>query len=256
VTATVTENSLVGRAQERAALEAALARLRAGGGGLTLISGEAGVGKTRLVEEVLRVGDVAFVRGDAPEQAPPPYGPIGDALRASLRVDRNALDHCGPTGRFLGGLLPERGSPPRGSDRATMFEAIRCAFRSIAHRAPTVVFLDDLQWADATTCELLPALAVGLTDERLLIVGAYRSDEIARGHPLRRMPAELRRAGRLDELTVEPLDREGTRELTAQMFDATPSPSLVRTLKELLHEPTLRSLAVPAKFDVMPLPGR
>jgi DNA-binding NarL/FixJ family response regulator/tetratricopeptide (TPR) repeat protein len=230
VTATVRENSLVGRARERTALEAALVRLRAGGGGLTLISGEAGVGKTRLVEEVLRVGDVAFVRGDAPEQAPPPYGPIGDALRASLRVDPHALDHCGPTGRFLGGLLPERGSPPHGSDHATMFEAIRCAFRSIAHRAPTVVFLDDLQRADATTCELLPALAVGLTDERLLIVGAYRSDEIARGHPLRRMRADLRRAGRLDELTLEPLDRAGTYELTAQMLDATPSPSLVRTL--------------------------
>ena len=230
MTATVAENSLVGRARERTALETALAHLRAGGGGLTLISGEAGVGKTRLVEEVLRVADVAFVRGDVPEQAPPPYGPIGDALRASLRVDPHALDQCGPTGRFLGGLLPERGSAPRGSDRATMFEAIRCAFRSIAHRAPTVVFLDDLQWADATTCELLPALAVWLADERLLIVGAYRSDEIPRGHPLRRMRAELRRAGRLDELTLEPLDRAGTHELTAQMFDAAPSPSLVRTL--------------------------
>jgi predicted ATPase len=58
-----------------------------------------------------------------------------------------------------------------------MFEAIGCALRSIARRAPTVVFLDDLQWADATTCELLPALAAGLA-EALLVVAADRSDEI------------------------------------------------------------------------------
>ena len=68
------------------------------------------------------------------------------------------------------------------------------------------MFLDDLQWADATTCELLPALAAGLEDEQLLMVDAYRSDEIARGHPLRMMRADLRRAGRLEELALDPLN--------------------------------------------------
>jgi hypothetical protein len=75
-------DSLVGRERERAALEAALARLRAGHGGPALVAGEAGVGKTRVVEGVLQGRGVVFVRGDAPEQAPPPYGPIAAALRA------------------------------------------------------------------------------------------------------------------------------------------------------------------------------
>jgi DNA-binding CsgD family transcriptional regulator len=223
-------SSLVGRTRERAVLELAIARLRKRRGGLMLVAGEAGVGKTRLVEKAVRADGVAFVRGDAPDQAPPPYGPIADALRAALRVDPHALDHCGPVGRFLHTLLPERGDPPQGGNRATMFEAVRCAFRSIAQSAPTVVFLDDLHWADATTCELLPALAAGLADEQVLIVGAYRSDEMPRGHPLRRMRAELRRAGRLDELKLEPLDREAMSELAARMLDAAPASSLVRAL--------------------------
>lgn len=229
---TIERDSLVGREQERAALELALAGLRAGKGGFALVAGEAGVGKTRLVEGVLRVDGVVFVRGDAPEQAPPPYGPIGAALRASLRVDPCALDDCGPLARYLRILLPERGSRPRGGDRATMFEAVRCAFQSIARRAPTVVFLDDLQWADATTCELLPALAAGLADERLLMVGAYRSDEIARGHPLRRMRADLRRAGRLEELALDPLDLERSSELASRVLGAAPAQSLARTLHD------------------------
>jgi DNA-binding CsgD family transcriptional regulator/tetratricopeptide (TPR) repeat protein len=224
--------ALVGRERERGALEAALARLRVGQGGLVLLAGEAGVGKTRLVEGVLRVHGVAFVRGDAPERPSPPYGPIGAALRAALRVDPHAFDDCGPLARYLSILLPERGGRPGGGDRATVFEAVRCALGSVARRAPTIVFLDDLQWADATTCELLPALAAGLEDEQLLMVGAYRSDEIARGHPLRLMRADLRRAGRLEELALDPLDLEGTSELAARVFGAAPARSLARTLHD------------------------
>ncbi len=224
--------SLVGREQERAVLEVVRARLRTGRGALTLVAGEAGVGKTRLVGDVMPGEGVVFVHGDAPEQAPPPYGAISAALRASLRLDPGALDDCGPLVRYLRILLPELGRPPRGGDRATMFEAIRCALRSIARRAPTVVFLDDLQWADATTCELLPALAAGLADEPLLVVAAYRSDEISRGHPVRRMRADLRRAGRLEELVLEPLDLGGTSQLAAHLLGAPLAPSLARTLHD------------------------
>ena len=222
--------SLIGREHERAVLELWGARLRAGQGTLALIAGEAGVGKTRLVNEVLRGDGVAFVQGEGSEPAPPPYGAIGAALRASLRRDPCALDDCGPLGRYLRVLLPELGRPPRGGDRATIFEAVRCGLRSIARRAPMIVFLDDLQWADAATCELLPVLAAGLTDEPLLMVAAYRSDELARGHPVRRMRAALRRAGRLEELSLEPLDAAGTSRLAAGLLGARPAPSLARTL--------------------------
>ena len=59
--------------------------------------------------------------------------------------------------------------------------------------APAVVLLDDLQWSDGATLELLAALAAPLRELPLLVVGAYRSDEVGRGHPLRRLRADLRR---------------------------------------------------------------
>ena len=223
---------LVGRERECRALEAALARLRAGSGGIVLVAGEAGVGKTRLVEAVFRLADVTFVRGETSERASPPYGSIAAALRALLRADPGALEECGPLAGYLSVLLPERGSRPPDADRATVCEAVCCALRSIGRRAPAVVILDDLQWTDASTCELLPALAAALEDEPLLIVCAYRSDELGRGHPLRRARTDLRRAGRLSELVLDPLDFDGTSELAARAFGQAPEPSLASTLYE------------------------
>jgi DNA-binding NarL/FixJ family response regulator len=223
---------LVGRGRECRALEAELARLRAGRGGITLVAGEAGVGKTRLVEAVFRVGDVTFVRGETSERASPPYGSIAAALRALLRADPGALEECGPLARYLSVLLPERGGRPHDADRATVCEAVCCALRSIARRAPAVMILDDLQWTDASTCELLPALAAAVEDEPLLIVCAYRSDELVRGHPLRRARTDLRRAGRLSELVLDPLDFDGTSELAAHAFGQAPEPSLASALYE------------------------
>ncbi len=220
------EGGIVGRVRERAELDGFLGALREGGCALVLVVGEAGVGKTRLVEDALAGGDFLALRGGASQEAPIPYGPIVAALRSYLRVVPDGLGDCGPLSRYLPLLLPELGPPPVGSDRATLSEALCCAFRTIAHRQPTVVFLDDLHWADHTTLELLPALAASLEQEPLLIVGAYRSDEIPRGHPLRRMRTDLRRAGRLREIPVEPLDAEQTSALAARILGRAPDPAL------------------------------
>ncbi|HEV2787193.1 MAG TPA: LuxR C-terminal-related transcriptional regulator [Solirubrobacteraceae bacterium] len=147
-----------------------------------------------------------------------------------LRSDPSGLDASGPLSGYLGLLLPELGDAPAGGDRATVCEALRCAFQAVARRGPVVVFLDDLHWADATTIELLPALVATLAGEPLLVLGAYRSDELSRGHPLRRMRAELRRAGRLQELALDPLDTEQTGALASRVLGAAPERSLAKTI--------------------------
>lgn len=119
---------------------------------------------------------------------------------------------------------PELGPATRNGDPATLFEAIRRALATIAARQPTAIFLDDLQWADDATLEMLPALARTLPEQPLLILAAYRSDKLPRAHPIRRMRSELRRSGRLQQVVVEPLDAAATAELVDQTLGpATPA---------------------------------
>lgn len=226
----VDPEGLVGRAREQAELAKALAAATEGRGGFLLLAGEAGVGKTRLAKEALTASDVFTLEAPATPEPKLPYGPLVVALRAYLRVVPDGLDDCGPLSRHLALLLPELGPPPERGDRPTLFEAIRCALSAVARRRPTAVLLDDLHWADDTTLELLPVLAGALQDEPLLVLGAYRSDEIPRGHSLRRMRADLRRAGRLNELALEPLGAEQTAVLAARILDRPPSPALATTL--------------------------
>src|SRR5512143_2353218 len=135
---------LVGRAAPLARLRQLLEQARLGNGGIALLAGEAGVGKTRLVEESLRdAGDMLVLRGAANENAAP-YGPLVAALRAYLRQEPNGFAACGPLAGYLALVLPELGPAHEGSDPPTLFEALGCAFRTVAARSPTVVFLDDL----------------------------------------------------------------------------------------------------------------
>jgi DNA-binding CsgD family transcriptional regulator len=232
------DDTLIGREHELAELRRRLAAAHAGRGGLVLLAGEAGVGKTRLVEAVLdergspagaRAGHLVL-RGEVSQEATPPYGPVIAALRAYLRVVPDGLRDCGPLCRYLGTLLPELGQPPEVVDRATLFEAIRSALATIASCQPTIVVLDDLHWADNATLELLPTLAAAIEQMPLLVIGVYRNDEIPRGHRLRRLRTDLRRAGRLHEIPIEPLDRTATVLLAARVLGQRPSASLAALL--------------------------
>ena len=224
------DEQLIGREREQAELRPVLAAARAGHGGLILLAGEAGVGKTCLAEDVLADADLSVLTGAAYQDLVLPYGPIVTVLRSYLRTTPEGLHGCGPLAPYLALLLPELGAPPSGADRAMLFEAIRDAFTAIGRRRPTAVFLDDLHWADSATLDLLPMLAAALAQEPLLIIAAYRSDEIPRGHPLRRVRTDLRRAGRLREVVVEPLDATQTTDLAARILGGRPNTTLAATL--------------------------
>jgi len=232
-----TSTPLVGREDERARLAQALERARDGRGALLLLSGEAGVGKSRLAAEALAASGAIALQAAASSGSTAPYGPIVAALRSRLRDEPHALDDCSPLREHLALLLPELGSPAAASDRATIFEAVRCAFAHLAVEQPAVVVLDDLHWSDQASIELLAALAAPLRTMPMLVVAAYRSDGLPRDHRLRWLRNELRRGGSLDELALEPLDRGQTAELLTVLLPEQPSPALVRAI----HERTLGS---------------
>jgi predicted ATPase len=223
---------LVGREAESAVLTDALDRARQGSGTLLLLSGDAGVGKTRLADE-LAAGSAALVlRGAATNSVTPPSGPIVAALRSYLRAEPDGFADCGPLRSHLALLLPELGEPAAESDRSTIFEAVRCAFAHLAGSGQALVILDDLQWSDQASLELLAALASPVREMPIAIVAAYRSDGLPRDHTLRWLRDELRRGGNLEELALEPLDREQTGALLGELLDEPASESLLGTVHD------------------------
>jgi DNA-binding CsgD family transcriptional regulator len=218
---------LVGREAESAVLSEALDRAAQGSGTLLLLSGDAGVGKTRLTDELAAGSSALALRGAASDSVTPPYGPIVAALRSYLRAEPDGLADCGPLRSHLALLLPELGEPAAESNRPTIFEAIRCAFAHLAGSGQALVILDDLQWSDQASLELLAALASPLREMPVVIVAAYRSDGLPRDHTLRWLRNELRRGGNLEELVLGPLDREQTGALLGGLLEAPASESLL-----------------------------
>ena len=224
-----TEAPLVGRGSGLSELVGRGERAAAGSGGLVLLAGEAGVGKTRLAAEALGRLSVPVLAAAGAEVGTAPYSPLVDVLRAFLRLRPGGLDDLGRNGEPLALLLPELAAAPA-ADRFAVAAAIRAAFAALARAEPVAILLDDLQWADEATLDALPALAETAAETPLLVVGVYRSDDVPRGHALRRARTALRRARRLDELTVEPLDAAETAELAAAVLGAPVSQALAAAI--------------------------
>lgn len=224
---------LIGRERELRVLSDRLDHTAAGEGGLFLVAGEAGVGKTSLAETALIDCALLVLRGAVSDQARTPYAPIVTALRAYDRIAPGALAGSGRFASHLSVLLPELDPAPPGIvDQLLLAEALRDAFAGIAGRQPAVVFLDDLHWGDEATLDLLPSLAASAEGRPLLFLAAYRSDDVPRAHPLRRMRAELRRGGRLEELVVEPLEHDQVAELASRILQRRAGPRLVQRIFE------------------------
>ena len=114
------ESGLIERDAQLAELGRVLARRREGLGGLVLVTGEAGAGKTRLVRTALEHDGVLVLASEATQEATEPYAPIASLIRAHLRVDPESLAAAGPLSPYLSLIVPEHASEPRGAvaDRA------------------------------------------------------------------------------------------------------------------------------------------
>jgi DNA-binding CsgD family transcriptional regulator/tetratricopeptide (TPR) repeat protein len=215
-------SALVGRGPELAALRGALAAAREGSGGIVLVSGEAGIGKTRLVAEALeRAGDappdLLLTRGQCADSGsgPVPYAGLDGILRSL--VERlgaaEVLAAAGPAADALGAILPGLVSVRPGVDAGRGPEVLADLLTTLAADQPVVVVLEDLHWSDDATRTVLARLARTARDTRLLVVATYRSDDVGRRHPLRTTLAELDRARLAERLDLAPLDEDEVAEL-------------------------------------------
>jgi DNA-binding CsgD family transcriptional regulator/tetratricopeptide (TPR) repeat protein len=217
----------VGRAEELGLLEAGLEAIHEGRATTFVIAGEAGVGKTRLVEEFLAraeaAGAVSLVGGCLDlEEGRLPFGPFIEALRPRMRelepAARQELAALG--GDELAPLLPEL--EPREEGRRTtatvaqarLFELVLSLLSRLASADPLALVFEDVHWSDRSTRDLLAFLARNLRGERVQLIATYRSDELYRGHPLRSFLVELERNRRVQRIDLEPFTRE---EVSAQL---------------------------------------
>ncbi|MEV4637384.1 AAA family ATPase [Actinoplanes sp. NPDC049548] len=238
VTAYATSDVLVGREADLAALRDALKRIRGAEPSAVLVGGEAGVGKTRLVEEFGRVAVADGARvltGQCLELGEEglPFAPFAAALRELVRVDGVAV--LDGREQDFARVLPELG--PAGeavleTRRGYLFELVAALFGRVSAERPLVLVLEDLHWADRSTRDLIGFLVRSARLPHVLLVATYRTDELHRGHPLRPFLAELDRVRGVQRVELDRLERDGTAQMLTHLLGAEPEPALVDTVHE------------------------
>ncbi len=218
--------SLIGRDREWRQLQAAWERAQAGAPVFVLVTGEAGIGKSRLAEEMLRWcaqrGATTAKTGCYAAEGRLSLAPVTDWLRSDgLRPHLAQLDHVwlAEVSRILPQLASEYPDLPRYEpiseygQRQRFFEALARAV--LAAPQPLLLLIDDLQWCDQETIEWLHFLLRYASSARLMLIGSARVEELAPQHPLRTLLLHLRNTIGVTELALEPLDAAETARLAA-----------------------------------------
>jgi DNA-binding CsgD family transcriptional regulator len=184
----------------------------AGSGNIVVLSGEAGIGKSRLAGAICReAGDAGalVLTGYCYDSAvTPPYGPFVEILEqyASLRSQHPE--------RFPAPLPPLT----QGTSYSALFGELRDFFLTLARDRPLAILMEDVHWADAESFELLRFIARQLARAPVLLVITYRNDEVTRGHPLHRLVPMLVREALAVRIDVSPLSDESVRALIEQTY--------------------------------------
>src|SRR5262249_23118298 len=244
--ALLTQSPFVGRTAELARLGQRLRDARAGHGAVVLLEGEAGIGKTRTLEELAETAHAegaAVLWGRCYEgEAARPDGPFAEALteyalratpetlRADLGLGTPALTRLGPELRERLPDLPGPGTLPPGGERGRRPDAVVQWLVALAARAPTLVVLDDLHWADHGTVAMLRHVARFAPRGRLLVLGAYRAVEIDGQHPLRDALGALPRETSYEQIALAGPDPAAVQELLTTGADEKAPPALVTAI--------------------------
>jgi DNA-binding SARP family transcriptional activator/tetratricopeptide (TPR) repeat protein len=224
----------VARERELQMLATAWAAAADGSGSSNLIVGEAGIGKTRLIEEFASFVDHnggRILRGGTTPFELTPYQPFSEALRSVLPILRETKIE--PLWlAVLATLVPQmhvafpdlRRLTPLDvePERTRLFQAVETAVNALSTARPTLLILEDLHWAGSATVALLEHLARHAPSKRLLILASYREDELARTHPLRTLRRRLEREQLLRTIALGPLNTAAIEEIVGQLVDDEP----------------------------------
>lgn len=239
---------IVGRMRELEAFRAAFDHMLAGRRQLILISGEAGIGKTRCAEALADLAEdqgALVLWGRCREEAgAPPYWPWVQILRGY--VDASSLDevrlNMGAAVKDIAALVPELLDSSQATHlnrdvvtdsspaRFRTFDAIRQFFHQAAQQVPIMLALDDLHWADAPSLSLLEFLSQELLRVRLLIVGTYRDADAYKMTPLLRTLGALSRDSECRRVGLSGLPQSAIGEVAERLCDVSLSDSAIRAI--------------------------
>ncbi len=218
-------------------------RARDGAGSLLLIGGEAGVGKTRLVEEATvearRLGLRVLTGHCVDQQGAPPYLPTiehieeaarqvsPEALRQALGENAPEIAKLMPELRLRYPDIPEPVSLPPEQERRYLLHGVAEFVERAARATPLVLVFEDLHWADESTLLLLRHLAQRLAQIPVLALGTYRDTDLKPGSPLGAALPELLRQRLAEEIRLGPLGEAGVASLLAGRAGSAPPAKLV-----------------------------
>jgi DNA-binding SARP family transcriptional activator/tetratricopeptide (TPR) repeat protein len=226
---------LVGRREHLAALRSAWRRASAGAAGVVTVAGEAGSGKTRLLIELAgeaRASGATVLAGRCIEGGLVAFAPFTEALRQHLA---GAPELPSWAASELARLLPELGAeaaPPQGDPydaRHRLFEAVAAAIGAAARRAPVLLVVEDLHWADHATLAMLAHVIRTVGWAPLLVAGSFRSER--EGAPeLPTLLDDLRREQRLVHVALAGLSEQEVEDLVAAWLDGRPPAGLTEAV--------------------------
>jgi class 3 adenylate cyclase/tetratricopeptide (TPR) repeat protein len=232
----------VGRDAELRRLAERLAEAGAGRGRLALVAGEPGIGKTRLAEELAEVAHrkgVAVLWGRCIEgEWAPPYAPFVEVLEVlattappeqlvvDLGLGAAPLAHLVPELRQVLPNLPEAVPVQPDEERFRLLDGVAQLLIARSARAPLLLVLDDLHWADKGTIAMLRHVARFAPQQKILVVGTYRDVEVGPGHPLTEALDTLRREADYERVRLEGLEQEAVRELLSAVAEQEVSEAL------------------------------
>ena len=262
---------LIGRQAELDVLADAFERAAAGEPAIVLVGGEAGIGKTRLVEEASARAAGSGTRvltGACAELGSGglPLAPLVDILRALARsTAQPELDELlGPARGELARLLPELdpGAQPApaadGAQASRLFELVLGVVGRLAAGQPLGLVVEDLHWADRSTVDLVAFLVRAMRDVPVTLVATYRSDEVHRNHPLRPLLASLERVRTVQRIDLPRFNRGEVVDQLGAILEAEPEPVLVNRVFErsdgnaFLVEEMLGIVQAGARADRLP----
>jgi ABC-type oligopeptide transport system substrate-binding subunit/DNA-binding SARP family transcriptional activator len=232
----IVPSRLVGREGELEFLQAYWQLAEGGQGGLVLIRGEAGVGKTRLAKELagrLRWQGVRVLWGRCYEfERLLPYQPLSEALRTVLPgLTAAELADLAPwVVAEVTRLVPEMAERypdlevPDPTDatqeEARLFEGVACFLRQLSSHQALLVVVEDLHWASESTLQMLHYLARQMADQKVLLLGTLRPEAVGRRHPLRTLQRQLSREGLAQLLRLPRLSPQAVEALVVEMSGA------------------------------------